>query len=57
MNSIITKVLLVAALFLLAIATWMNDIAIADAMFIFASFAIGGVWAKYSAAAEAHEIA
>lgn len=53
MQVLLTKVLLVVALGLLAIGTWVNDIAIADAMFIFAAFAIGGVWAKYSAAAEA----
>lgn len=50
MQVFITKVLLVAALALLAVGTWINEVAIADAMFIFAAFAIGGVWSKYSAA-------
>jgi len=49
MQVLFTKVLLVAALALLAVGTWINDVAIADAMFIFAAFAIGGVWSKYSA--------
>jgi len=49
MQIFFTKVLLVAALVLLALGTWINDVAIADAMFIFAAFAIGGVWSKYSA--------
>lgn len=51
MQVLFTKVLLVVALGLLAVGTWINDIAIADAMFIFAAFAIGGVWSKYSSAA------
>lgn len=55
MNSALTKILLLIAVFLLAIATWLNDVAAADAMFIFAAFAIGGVWSKYCAAAEAHD--
>ncbi|SHE64133.1 hypothetical protein SAMN05444273_102129 [Litoreibacter ascidiaceicola] len=53
MQVLFTKLLLVLALGLLALGTWINDVAIADAMFIFAAFAIGGVWSKYSAAAEA----
>lgn len=53
MQVLFTKFLLVLALGLLAVGTWINDVAIADAMFIFAAFAIGGVWAKYSAAASA----
>jgi hypothetical protein len=53
MQVLFTKFLLVLALGLLALGTWINDIAIADAMFIFAAFSIGGVWSKYSAAAEA----
>ncbi|SFR46312.1 hypothetical protein [Litoreibacter janthinus] len=52
MQVLFTKILLVLALGLLALGTWINDVAIADAMFIFAAFAIGGVWSKYSAAAE-----
>ena len=52
MNAGLTKLLLLVALFMLAFATWLNDIAIADAMLIFAAFSIGGVWSKYSAAAE-----
>lgn len=55
MQVLLTKVLLVVALGLLALGTWINDIAIADAMFIFAAFSIGGVWSKYSAAAEAEK--
>ncbi|PTX55517.1 hypothetical protein C8N43_0156 [Litoreibacter ponti] len=50
MQILFTKALLVMALGLLAVGTWINDVAIADAMFIFAAFAIGGVWSKYSAA-------
>lgn len=57
MQVLLTKVLLVVALALLALGTWINDIAIADAMFIFAAFSIGGVWAKYSSAAEAEAAA
>ena len=53
MQVLFTKFLLVLALGLLALGTWINDVAIADAMFIFAAFAIGGVWSKYSAAADA----
>lgn len=52
MQVLFTKFLLVLALGLLALGTWINDVAIADAMFIFAAFAIGGVWSKYSAAAD-----
>lgn len=52
MNQSIIRFMLVLALGLLAVGTWLNDIAIADAMFIFAAFSIGGVWAKYSSAAE-----
>ena len=48
MSATVTKILLVVALFLLAFATWLNDVAMADAMFIFAAFSIGGVWSKYS---------
>lgn len=50
MQVLFTKILLVLALGLLAVGTWINEVAIADAMFIFAAFAIGGVWSKYSAA-------
>ncbi|MEP3347703.1 MAG: hypothetical protein ABJN34_04965 [Litoreibacter sp.] len=57
MQVFLTKVLLVVALGLLAVGTWINDIAIADAMFIFAAFSIGGVWSKYSSAAETNEVA
>lgn len=53
MQVLLTKVLLVLALALLAVGTWINEVAIADAMFIFAAFAIGGVWSKYSAASVA----
>ncbi len=52
MNPTIIRFMLVLALGLLAVGTWINEIAIADAMFIFAAFSIGGVWSKYSAAAE-----
>lgn len=52
MNSEFIKILLLVAVFLLAIATWLNDVAAADAMFIFAAFAIGGVWSKHCAAAQ-----
>lgn len=48
MNSEITKILLLVAVVLLAVATWLNDVAAADAMFIFAAFAIGGVWSKHA---------
>lgn len=48
MNPTIIRFMLVLALGLLAVATWLNDVALADAMFIFAAFSIGGVWSKYS---------
>ncbi len=51
MGTTIIRIMLVVALGLLAFATWANDVAAADAMFIFAAFSIGGVWAKYSSAA------
>ncbi|MEM9585424.1 MAG: hypothetical protein AAGA08_20140 [Pseudomonadota bacterium] len=51
MSPTIIRIMLVLALALLAVATWINEVAIADAMFIFAAFSIGGVWAKYSRAA------
>ena len=52
MNPTVIRFMLVLALALLAVGTWLNEIAMADAMFIFAAFSIGGVWAKYSAASE-----
>lgn len=52
MNPTTIRFMLVLALALLAVGAWLNDVALADAMFIFAAFSIGGVWAKYSAAAE-----
>lgn len=51
MATIIIRCMLVVALALLAFGTWANDVALADVMFIFAAFSIGGVWAKYSGAA------
>ncbi len=51
MGTIIIRIMLVLALGLLAFGTWANDVAVADAMFIFAAFSIGGVWSKYSQAA------
>lgn len=52
MNPNIIRFMLVLALGLLAVGTWLNDVALADAMFIFAAFSIGGVWSKYSSAAD-----
>lgn len=51
MNATLIRIMLVVALLLLAVGTWLNDVALADAMFIFAAFSIGGIWAKYSSAA------
>ena len=52
MSPKLIRAMLVVALAFLALATLVNDVALADAMFIFAAFSIGGVWAKYSQAAE-----
>jgi len=46
MSDFLIRLMLVVALGLLAFGTWANDVAAADAMFIFAAFSIGGVWAK-----------
>ncbi len=51
MAKFMIRCMLVVALGLLAFGTWVNDVAAADAMFIFAAFSIGGVWAKHSSAA------
>ena len=51
MSSKLIRAMLVVALAFLALAALVNDIALADAMFIFAAFSIGGVWSKYSRAA------
>jgi hypothetical protein len=47
--------MLLVALSLLTLATWLSSVALADAMFIFAAFSIGGVWSKYSSAGLAKE--
>jgi len=49
MSEMLIRIMLVVALGLLAFGTWANDVAAADAMFIFAAFSIGGVWAKQAA--------
>lgn len=51
MSSRLIRAMLVVALAFLVLATLVNDVALADAMFIFAAFSIGGVWSKYSRAA------
>ena len=51
MGLTLMRISLIFALALLAFGTWINEVAVADAMFIFAAFSIGGVWAKYSSAA------
>ncbi len=51
MSARLIRPMLVVALAFLALAALVNDVALADAMFIFAAFSIGGVWAKYSQAA------
>lgn len=51
MTTGLIQFMLLVALSLLTIATWLSSVALADAMFIFAAFSIGGVWSKYSAAA------
>jgi len=51
MNPTLMLYMLVVSLVLLEARTWLNDIALADAMFIFAAFSIGGIWSKYSSAA------
>lgn len=48
MQTTLIRITLVVAVSLLALATWLNDVAMADAMFIFAAFSIGGIWSKYS---------
>ncbi len=40
------KVVLIGALILLAIAAWVNTNPLADGLFIFASFVLGGLWSK-----------
>lgn len=52
MSTGLIQFMLLVALSLLTLATWMSEVAWADAMFIFAAFSIGGVWAKYSAAGQ-----
>ncbi|MEM9432996.1 MAG: hypothetical protein AAGA12_03680 [Pseudomonadota bacterium] len=42
------KFALIGSVILLAIAAWVNANPVADAMFIFAAFVIGGVWSKAS---------
>ena len=53
MSVFLIRTMLVLALALLAMGTWISQMAVTDAMFIFAAFAIGGVWAKYSSAGTA----
>ena len=55
MRTGLMQFMLLVALSLLTLATWLSSVALADAMFIFAAFSIGGVWAKYSAAGLAEE--
>lgn len=50
MSTGLIQFMLLVALSLLTIATWLSSVAVADAMFIFAAFSIGGIWSKYSAA-------
>lgn len=50
MSTGLIQFMLLVALSLLTLATWLSSVALADAMFIFAAFSIGGVWSKYSAA-------
>lgn len=40
------RVALLLGLLLLAGATWVNEIAAADAVIVFAAFVIGGLWCK-----------
>ncbi len=40
------RVALIIGLFLLAGATWVNEVAAADAVIVFAAFVIGGLWGK-----------
>ena len=46
MSSELKRIVLLVAVVLLAVATWLNDAAAADAVFVFSAFSIGGVWAK-----------
>lgn len=55
MSTGLIQFMLLVALSLLTLATWLSTVAFADAMFIFAAFSIGGVWSKYSAAGLAQE--
>lgn len=52
MSPKLIRAMLLVALAFLALGTWVNEIALVDAMLIFAAFSIGGVWAKYSQAAD-----
>jgi len=50
MHTSFIQFVLLFALGLLTVATWLSNVAWADAMFIFSAFSIGGVWAKHSSA-------
>ena len=55
MSTGLIQFMLLVALSLLTLATWLSSVALADAMFIFAAFSIGGVWSKYSQAGLARD--
>ncbi|GFE63965.1 hypothetical protein [Litoreibacter roseus] len=40
------KALLIFGVVLLAVAVWLNNVPAADAMLVFAAFALGGIWSK-----------
>ncbi len=40
------KVVLIVAVIFLAVAAWVNVNPLADGMFIFAAFVLGGLWSK-----------
>ncbi|MEP5758348.1 MAG: hypothetical protein ABJ327_03350 [Litoreibacter sp.] len=48
MSTGLIHIMLLVALVLLALGTWLSNEGWADAMFTFAAFSIGGIWAKHT---------